>query len=564
MYDAFTPLMSPGESISDTIDLFNHGSSTDVVISDFVFDKTGEYSYHNYTSNKVTHEIDMGAILGATLNVKYTAGSGYNGTGYLRWALEGSPLIDTDICPAAGDTDINASYDLFMLGVDCIEDVKTLNIEFTNNDNDDDGISSVSFDVVNITVKYRTTELFPSPEPPISWVTVFDAVPNFKGLMDNTTDTLADVQVNDGAGIPPANAIPADGWYTVNSSSNISTFTTMYFDGFDMSPMGSSEQYIFAVVLNVRYSVDDGYSGNNYLQWALHGQPLQDTTIQPSPGQRGFSDTYDLYALGVDTIREISRLDISFINDDGGSGYDSMSFDYVGLEVKYRGLTGLQAENPFTNELEPFVTPPWPVGYETVETVKLVCNLIGGDDTTGDSLADVQTRDRNDPTPGEVHLDDKLYTVCSGNRMFIDGFETKLITEDEADWYAPGEIVLWLNETGLHKVNPAVADMSQNYPSSAAGNTVPDQLNFAGSYANVPQTVVPATPGLWENADMVRITAYSDFSSFGEIQSGEFNYSYRLSLMDWEWNGSYYGGELDYPVYFPCPSSDATWYALSR
>ncbi len=126
----------------------------------------------------------------------------------------------------------------------------------------------------------------------------------------------------------------------------------------------------------------------------------------------------------------------------------------------------------------------------------------------------------------------------------IDNYYYPITVKNDTDWYSPGEIVMWLNETGLNKIYPHLAD-----------GPLPGEL--AGTFHKTPQNIVPPTYGLWERANMIRVTAYTNFSIFGDLEESDFNHSYRLSLMDWEWNGSSYSGN---PVYFPCPSEGGTLY----
>ena len=154
-----------------------------------------------------------------------------------------------------------------------------------------------------------------------------NAVANAIGGSDTTTDALADLQVDDVSGASPSAVVAGDGWYTVDKG------IVMFIDDFDTSGMSGT---VSAVTLWVQFSVEAGYSGTNPIQWALNGQPLATTGITPADGQVDYTASYNLYAQGVDTIAEISTLDIKFTSNDGG-GPSAVSFDYVWVTVTYSG-----------------------------------------------------------------------------------------------------------------------------------------------------------------------------------------------------------------------------------
>ncbi len=74
-------------------------------------------------------------ITGATLRVEYSVVTGYTGTNSIRFSLnEGGAWTSTGITPAAGQTNIVATFNLFAAGVDTLAEIQTLDIEFTSND----------------------------------------------------------------------------------------------------------------------------------------------------------------------------------------------------------------------------------------------------------------------------------------------------------------------------------------------------------------------------------------------------------------------------------------------
>ena len=150
-----------------------------------------------------------------------------------------------------------------------------------------------------------------------------NATPSAIGASDTTGDLLADVQADDASGASPSVVTTGDGWYTVDKN------IVMFIDSFDTSGMSGT---VTAATLKVQYSVEAGYTGTLPIRWALDGGILASTSIVPVDGQEDQTGSYDLYAQGVDTLAEISTLDIEFTNNDG-AGHDAVSFDYVWVEV---------------------------------------------------------------------------------------------------------------------------------------------------------------------------------------------------------------------------------------
>ncbi len=96
------------------------------------------------------------------------------------------------------------------------------------------------------------------------------------------------------------------------------------------------------------------------------------------------------------------------------------------------------------------------------------------------------------------------------------------------DAYSPnGDIVFWVNGTGVSKVE--------------------------GTTLAIVQVLGPI-PGAWGSADLVKVTATSEFSRLVWPQGTTFamNYSYTLSALDWEMNGTNWAG-LPFGPY-PAPS----------
>ena len=150
-----------------------------------------------------------------------------------------------------------------------------------------------------------------------------NATVNALGASDTTGDAMGDLQADDASGNSPTRVYTGDGWYTVDKDE------VMFIDGFDTTGIRGS---ISGVALTVQYSVEAGYGGSNPVQWALDAGSLASTGIIPADTDVDKVASYDLYAQGVDTVEELSTLNVEFTNNDP-PGADAVSFDYVFITV---------------------------------------------------------------------------------------------------------------------------------------------------------------------------------------------------------------------------------------
>ena len=124
-----------------------------------------------------------------------------------------------------------------------------------------------------------------------------------------------------------------DGCYTADKSD------IMRFSSFDTSaiPTGST---IDGVTLEIEWGAENGLSASNFVRY-WNGSTLSNTTIQASDLTGWNTDSYDIYgndSAAVDTLAEVTAMDIEFTNNDGGSA-SAMHFDYVRLSVDYTAPT---------------------------------------------------------------------------------------------------------------------------------------------------------------------------------------------------------------------------------
>ncbi|MBL4654508.1 MAG: T9SS type A sorting domain-containing protein [Bacteroidia bacterium] len=134
-------------------------------------------------------------------------------------------------------------------------------------------------------------------------------------------------ELNTNTGGSPTFANSSDGWLFVDKGDELRI------SAFDI---GSRNEPITAVLLKVKYSVEAGYTGTNWVQYS--NGTLTNTDSEPTNGESDIEDvTFDLKAAGVDTWSEIAALDIHFDNNDAG-GADGVSFDYIYITVTYTPL----------------------------------------------------------------------------------------------------------------------------------------------------------------------------------------------------------------------------------
>ena len=147
-----------------------------------------------------------------------------------------------------------------------------------------------------------------------------------KGTSDTTLDSISDLRYHDATTTAPNTVTASDGWYTVVRSK------VMAIDEWNTSEIYGG--LIVGVWLKAIYSVYSGYSGTNYVQYAIEGTPLANTNIHPANGQSDYEVAFDLYAHGINSIAEIADLNISFSNNDGLPTSQSVDFDRIWILIQ--------------------------------------------------------------------------------------------------------------------------------------------------------------------------------------------------------------------------------------
>ncbi|MBA1340637.1 MAG: hypothetical protein C5S40_00685 [ANME-2 cluster archaeon] len=119
---------------------------------------------------------------------------------------------------------------------------------------------------------------------------------------------------------------------------------TLYVDGFDIGVADPTAVLVHAV-LQVEYVGPYGYNGSSFMRWAMEGDLLEDSTVNPTnlSGNESGRLTYDLLEhVGSPVhVNDLLDLDIEFSENGIGSGSKDIPFDYIWIEFAYREeLTG--------------------------------------------------------------------------------------------------------------------------------------------------------------------------------------------------------------------------------
>ena len=122
--------------------------------------KTANGATYNVDYGKTLHirhfstgTSDMGkTIIDATLNVKFSVDTGYDGLGEIQWFKEGDPSVKTGtgITPTGADHEMQKTYDLRSNGFRTAADINALNIEFKHTGS----VGAVKIDAIWLEITY--------------------------------------------------------------------------------------------------------------------------------------------------------------------------------------------------------------------------------------------------------------------------------------------------------------------------------------------------------------------------------------------------------------------------
>ncbi|NVM55126.1 MAG: hypothetical protein HWN66_15580 [Candidatus Helarchaeota archaeon] len=147
------------------------------------------------------------------------------------------------------------------------------------------------------------------------------AVAISKGAEDNTGQPLKNIQTDDNT------------YYRVQGTDLGGGL--LFLDRFDISGMEGS---IISAILHVQYLTVTNYDREGYIQWALINGSFQNTTIQPHQTDDEVTETYNLFAEGVNTLAEIESLKIQFSNPGGWLFAPAIYFDYIWIEIGFESI----------------------------------------------------------------------------------------------------------------------------------------------------------------------------------------------------------------------------------
>lgn len=88
--------------------------------------------------------------------------------------------------------------------------------------------------------------------------------------------------------------------------------------------------------LNIEYTSGSQYKNNDYIQWAVEGMIYQNTGIQIGQDQADRTESWE-FPTSVDTIDEITNMNITFTNTETGGIDLEVKFDYIWIAVTKPG-----------------------------------------------------------------------------------------------------------------------------------------------------------------------------------------------------------------------------------
>ena len=323
------------------------------------------------------------------------------------------------------------------------------------------------------------------------------------GTSDDTGDAIEDVRADDTSGASPSDVISGDGWYTADKGD------VMFIDGFNTTGISG---IITDVVLNVQYSVEAGYGGSNPVQWALDAGTLASTDITPANGEEDNVASYDLYVRGVDTVNEISTLDVEFTSNDN-AGADAVSFDYVFVTVTYNNPpvagtpqtynnTTLESKTAFERNDGMFinVSVTDANGASDLDTI-----LITISNTTGAAIVDNDTMIQDYLTEGGYVYN---YSWTLPNDADLGIWTINVYVNDTSDAWDSSSTTFTVQDAQAPQWSDAQTNKTPVYENNSVKFTAnwTDDVALAGYIFSINQT------GTWVNSSFVSFSGTSDVS----------------------------------------------------
>lgn len=123
----------------------------------------------------------------------------------------------------------------------------------------------------------------------------YDAPADQKGDEDTTTTNWGLIKNKDGNG------------------AHVEEDETLHVDTFDLEDV--DDNAITGASLKIRYKTNPEYNGTAALEYALEGEEFADSTIVPTNRGSYKKESFDLFAIGIDTKEELEDLDVRFTNN---------------------------------------------------------------------------------------------------------------------------------------------------------------------------------------------------------------------------------------------------------
>ncbi len=205
------------------------------------------------------------------------------------------------------------------------------------------------------------------PGPPTNLIIQFglttNGEPTSKAPDDDTGYDLERIQKDDGRG------------YAVIKGKTLSM---------DTFNIATQNDPVESATLYVKYWVNDtGYSGDQSVMWKLDSDIIFSSTgITPLDTDLSkVVKSFDLFTNGVDTTDKIAKLDIQFLNNDGGAS-QSVVFDYIWVTFTASsndlGLTWLPSLAPDIDHYHIYRSPDDVTYTKIDETASISWNDYGG------------------------------------------------------------------------------------------------------------------------------------------------------------------------------------------
>lgn len=232
-------------------------------------------------------QVQYPSLTGATLNLQYRSDSNFSTDQSVWWQQSGGGgYYQTGIQPVNSQVEALGVFDVFgawrtAFGADpSFNDIMGLDVFYQNRN-------------ATNTVTYKPS-----------------AKQSGGSCSDNTGDNVNDNRDADGV------------YYMVDNGDRLHMTT--------WDTAGAITQPITSVTLKVGYYTQNGYNGNDWIQWDFNGGSAWKNAIRVyNTNEANTVRAYDLFAQGVDTAADVAGLEVCFDSSDN----DWVQFDYMWIEI---------------------------------------------------------------------------------------------------------------------------------------------------------------------------------------------------------------------------------------